>query len=83
MNPQTRGRTLGVIFLGMAIIMITTVFGSIIRIYSEWFSWTLIVLTIAVAVAVLYLGQRISAVVAAGLLAIPLVIAAIGIALTI
>jgi hypothetical protein len=83
MNQRTRGRTLGVIFVGMAIIMITTVFGSIIRIYSVWFSWTLIVVTVAVAVAVLYLGQRINAALAAGLLALPLILAAIGIALTI
>jgi hypothetical protein len=77
MRKQSQARTLSVVLTLMLFVAFNTVM-QFTDLYSEWFAWTMYGLIVIAAFVVLRYQRRITATIAALLLALPFVLAALG-----
>ncbi len=78
MNQQTQARTVIALCAILLIGGINTVTVGSLDAYSEWYGWTLFAITLALAAFVLRF-QQLSTTLAVTLLAVPVVLAAVGV----
>lgn len=78
MNAQTKSRTLGAMLAIVALIMVNNLLSGILKLYAEWYAWTITGVAVVVIVTALRFQGRLSTGVLLALLALPFVLAALG-----
>ncbi len=78
MMPQSRGRTAVTLIAAMLIVALNTLFSVAFHRYSAWFAWAVLALTVALIVVALRFQQRLTLVTTLALMAVPIVVAAVG-----